>query len=154
MVSPILGGKMTPPTFKTQISISVFAKSMIFDVFAWRISKNQWFSHLLLILFIRITFFQHFWSNSCSRCSHRHMCLLTLSQVPPCSNCCCHCSHSNILMKLLLQLQPQARWGTKEPPKGSKEHPRRVRKTSSGDQFYIFKLPINRKAAVTSIQYI
>ena len=36
--------------------------------------------------------------------------------------------------------------GSKEIPSGSKEPP----KTSSGDQFYIFKLPINRKAAVTS----
>ena len=44
--------------------------------------------------------------------------------------------------------------GPKELPRGPKELPRgseELPKTSSGHQFYIFKLPINRKAAVTSI---
>ena len=36
--------------------------------------------------------------------------------------------------------------GSKEPPSASKELP----KSSSGDEFYILKLPINRKATVTS----
>ena len=36
--------------------------------------------------------------------------------------------------------------GAKELPRGSKELP----ETPSGHQFHIFKLPINRKAAVTS----
>ena len=44
--------------------------------------------------------------------------------------------------------------GPKEPPRGAKELPRgseELPKTSSGHKFYIFKLPINRRAAVTSI---
>ena len=43
--------------------------------------------------------------------------------------------------------------GSKEPPRGPEELPRgsdELPKTSSGHQFYIFKLPINRRAAVTS----
>ena len=49
--------------------------------------------------------------------------------------------------------------GSKESPRGSKELPRGCKelssgckeppKTSSGDQFYIFKVPINRKAAAS-----
>ena len=40
--------------------------------------------------------------------------------------------------------------GPKSPPRGSKDLP----KTPSGHQFPIYKLPINRKAAVTSIATI
>ena len=45
----------------------------------------------------------------------------------------------------------------KEPPRGPKELPRgseELPKTSSGHQFRIFKVPINRRAAITSIYII
>ena len=151
MLLQLVDRKMTPQTFHFTDFYKCFCKINDFCCFCMTYKQKSMIFTFIVDFFIRITFFSTFL-------------IKFLLSLQPQAHVSPHPFPSPPLQQLLLPLQPQQHFdeivapiaatgtlGDQRAPQGVQRAPQKGPQDLFRDQFYIFKLPINRKAAVTSI---